>query len=53
MKIGIVGMGYVGIVTAIALANAGNEIIGIDIDESKVNLLKNKKLAIYEPALRK
>ena len=52
MKIGIVGMGYVGIVTAIALANAGNEIIGIDIDESKVNLLKNKKLAIYEPGLK-
>ena len=52
MKIGIVGLGYVGLVTAIALANAGNEIIGIDIDESKVNSLKDHKLTIYEPGLK-
>ena len=51
MKIGIVGLGYVGLVTAIALANAGNEIIGIDIDESKVNALKDHRLTIYEPGL--
>lgn len=52
MKIGIVGLGYVGLVTAIALANAGNEIIGIDIDESKANSLKDHKLTIYEPGLK-
>jgi UDPglucose 6-dehydrogenase len=52
MKIGIVGLGYVGLVTGIALANAGNEIIGIDIDESKVNSLKDHKLPIYEPGLK-
>ena len=52
MKIGIVGLGYVGLVTAIALANAGNEIIGIDIDESKVNSLKDHELTIYEPGLK-
>ena len=52
MKIGIVGLGYVGLVTAIALANSGNEIIGIDIDESKVNSLKDHKLTIYEPGLK-
>ena len=52
MKIGIVGLGYVGLVTAVALANAGNEIIGIDIDESKANSLKDHKLTIYEPGLK-
>ena len=52
MKIGIVGLGYIGLVAAIALANAGDEIIGIDIDEGKVNSLKDHKLTIYEPGLK-
>ena len=51
MKIGIVGLGYVGLVTAIALANAGNEIVGVDIDKNKIDALKNHKLTIYEPGL--
>ena len=51
MKVGIVGLGYVGLVTAIALANAGNEIIGVDIDKNKIDALKDHKLKIYEPGL--
>ena len=51
MKVGIVGLGYVGLVTAIALANADNEIIGIDIDKNKIDTLKDHRLTIYEPGL--
>ena len=53
MKIGIVGFGYVGLVSAIVLANSGNDIIGVDIDKNKIKSLKNKKIDIYEPGLDK
>ena len=52
MKIGIVGLGYIGSVTAVALAEAGYEIIGVDIDELKVNSLANGEPAIYEPGMK-
>ncbi len=51
MKIGVVGLGYVGLVTAGVLSFQGYDVIGIDIDENKINLLKNKRLPIYEPGL--
>jgi len=51
MKVGIVGLGYVGLVTAVALASVGNEVIGVDIDNKKIEALKQGSLPIYEPGL--
>ena len=52
MKIGVVGLGYIGSVTSVALAEAGYEVVGIDIDESKVKLLSAGETPIYEPGLK-
>jgi len=51
MKVGIVGLGYVGLVTAVALASVGNEVIGVDIDNKRIEALKQGNLPIYEPGL--
>ena len=41
MKIAVVGTGYVGLVTGTCLAEVGNKVTCIDIDEQKVNNMKN------------
>ena len=41
MKIGIVGLGYVGLVTAAVLANHGNEVIGVDILKDRIEKLNS------------
>ena len=51
MKIGVVGLGYVGLVTAAVLANHENEIIGIDVSAERVNKLNSHNLPIFEPEL--
>ncbi|QXJ28577.1 UDP-glucose 6-dehydrogenase [Saccharolobus shibatae B12] len=51
MKIGIVGLGYVGLVTAAVLADQGHYVAGVDIDENKVKGLNCNRLPIYEPGL--
>ena len=51
MKITIVGT-YVGLVTGTCLARNGNDVLCIDIDESKVAKLKNGECPIYEPGLK-
>ncbi len=53
MKITVVGTGYVGLVTGTCLAETGNHVCCVDIDERKVNKLKNGKITIYEPGLEK
>jgi UDPglucose 6-dehydrogenase len=50
-KICVVGTGYVGLVTAAGLADFGNSVIGVDIDESKIDILKKGGIPIYEPGL--
>lgn len=52
MKITVYGCGYVGLVTAALLADAGNDIIGVDIDAQKVDNLNQGIIPIYEPGLR-
>ncbi len=42
-KIGVIGLGYVGLPLAIEFVNAGYEVIGIDIDQNKINSLNNGK----------
>ncbi len=51
MNISVVGTGYVGLVVAACLAENGNDVIGIDIDEDKIARLKRGALPIYEPGL--
>ncbi len=51
MNIGVVGIGYVGLVTASCLAEAGNRVICVDNDSDKIKQLKNGRIPIYEPGL--
>src|ERR687889_2261515 len=53
MKITVVGTGYVGLVTGTCLAETGNTVTCVDIDENKVNKLKSGQITIFEPGLEK
>lgn len=51
MKIAVIGTGYVGLVTGTCLAETGNNVLCVDIDEEKVNKMKAGQVPIYEPHL--
>ncbi len=51
MKIAVVGTGYVGLVTGTCFSETGNDVTCIDINQSKIDMLNNGKLPIYEPEL--
>jgi UDPglucose 6-dehydrogenase len=50
-KVAVIGTGYVGLTTSIGLASLGHDVVGYDIDPSKVDQLKAGILPIYEPGL--
>ena len=50
-NIAVVGTGYVGLVTGTCFAETGNNVICVDINEQKVNKMKNGEVPIYEPHL--
>lgn len=52
MRIGVVGLGYVGLVTAAVLADKGHDIIGVDIDQDKLQKLREEVVPFYEPGLK-
>ena len=51
MNIAIVGTGYVGLVTGTCLAETGNQVICVDIDEEKIKKMQSGVVPIYEPHL--
>lgn len=52
MKLAVVGIGYVGLVTAAVFADLGNQVDGLDIDQEKIEKLKKGQLPFYEPGLK-
>ncbi|MCB9224324.1 MAG: UDP-glucose/GDP-mannose dehydrogenase family protein [Crocinitomicaceae bacterium] len=50
-RIAVIGSGYVGLVTGTCFAETGNNVICVDIDEAKVNKMRNGEVPIYEPHL--
>lgn len=51
MRVCVIGTGYVGLVTGVCLAHIGHDVICIDNNEKKVNLMKEGQSPIYEPGL--
>lgn len=51
MRITIFGSGYVGLVTGTCLADVGNHVLCVDVDENKISRLKNGEVPIHEPGL--
>ncbi|MBK5225900.1 MAG: UDP-glucose/GDP-mannose dehydrogenase family protein [Thermoleophilia bacterium] len=49
--VGMIGIGYVGLVTATCLAELGNHVVCMDIDGEKIAALKEGRIPIYEPGL--
>lgn len=51
MKVTVFGSGYVGLVTGICLAEVGNDVVCIDVDEEKIDKLNQGVVPIFEPGL--
>lgn len=49
MKVAVIGTGYVGLTTALSLAYVGHEVVGVDLDETKVAQLNEGKPPFHEP----
>ena len=47
----VIGTGYLGATHAACMAELGHEVLGVDVDETKIEALKNSKVPFYEPGL--
>ena len=52
MKIALAGCGYMGLVTGACLANLGNDVICVDVDEKRISNLRSGIMPFFEPGLR-
>jgi len=52
VKIGVIGLGYLGVTHAVAMAKLGHEVIGIESNREKLNLLSSGKVPFFEPGLQ-
>lgn len=52
-KVGIIGTGYVGLVSGTTFAATGNNVLCVDIDEAKVEMMRQAKSPIFEPGLER
>jgi UDPglucose 6-dehydrogenase len=50
-KVGVVGVGYVGLTQAVGMAQLGHSVVAYDIDEDKINKLKESNSPFFEPGL--
>ena len=50
-KISVVGVGYVGLVTAACFSDLGNTVTALDVDKDRIAGLKQGRMPIYEPGL--
>jgi len=51
MRISVIGCGYLGAVHAAAMAKLGHDVVGVDVDEAKVNALTDGRAPFFEPEL--
>jgi len=51
MKIVVVGTGYVGLVSGVCFSDFGHEVICVDKDQAKIDMLRGGKVPIFEPNL--
>ncbi|MBQ1084036.1 UDP-glucose/GDP-mannose dehydrogenase family protein [Nocardiopsis sp. B62] len=51
MRVSVIGTGYLGATTAACLAEMGLEVIGLDVDEAKISMLRSGRVPFYEPGL--
>ena len=51
MELAVIGSGYVGLVAGACLADAGNQVVCVDVSREKIELLNNGGVPIYEPGL--
>ncbi|MDP2360196.1 MAG: UDP-glucose/GDP-mannose dehydrogenase family protein [bacterium] len=52
MKITVIGTGYVGLVVGVCFAEVGNDVVCVDVDKGKIDLLNAGRIPIFEPGLK-